>query len=419
MSSRCVQRVEQRDSRGDSWALTRALEGGHTASIWPGCCGRSPLSAGFAYACRVGSELEYADGKRHWREPWKGPPQNGLAMARDAHESRRPWQTVTPSPPSAIRPRPSWLPPCCDDDRHGLRPRGSSGVWSKQQAAAHDRERAAAPTGAKCYAAHRHLPAAAFDLHPQLCAFCQVEKGQAPVPSMRRRPNGWPKAVDTSSCATWCSRCRPATTWPTTAASLVTGTMGGDNGPAASRFAIEVAHPDFWGGHRGEAERCGGPAKQRLGVVLARAVCLQPQHRDGVQATAGQVRRVPPTPVPLGLLAACRQLAPAIPKPIRPVMLGPGRITLEEVIGGPGHLRGRGCERVTIRANYLAAFPVSPARESLLATRGIYEAGELAQGLGFNQVRLRTTGFAQQFTTPARTKTSHLPGDGGYLISGN
>jgi len=165
-------------------------------------------------------------------------------------------------------------------------------------------------------------------------------------------------------------------------AALFTGTM------AAIRarnplIAIEVLTPDFWGGHREEAE--GRTAqRQRLAAVLAaEPVCFN-HNLETVQRLQGEVRRGATYARSLALLAAARELAPTIPTKSG-LMLGLGE-SEEEVVASLKDLRAVDCQRLTL-GQYLrpslAHIPVARYWTPEEFTR----LGAIAREMGFAQVR--------------------------------
>jgi lipoyl synthase len=147
--------------------------------------------------------------------------------------------------------------------------------------------------------------------------------------------------------------------------------------------AIEVLTPDFWGGHRDEADGLAAQ-RQRLATVLAaEPVCFN-HNLETVERLQGEVRRGATYRRSLDLLAAARELAPAIPTKSG-LMLGLGE-TQEEVVRTLADLRRVDCQRLTL-GQYLrpslAHIPVArywtPAE--------FEELGVIARELGFQQVR--------------------------------
>ena len=147
--------------------------------------------------------------------------------------------------------------------------------------------------------------------------------------------------------------------------------------------AIEVLTPDFWGGHREEAAAVAAQ-RQRLQTVLnAEPVCFN-HNLETVERLQGEVRRGATYRRSLGLLAAARELAPAIPTKSG-LMLGLGE-TRAEVIATLGDLRAVDCQRLTL-GQYLrpslAHLPVA----RYWSPEEFSELGAIAREMGFAQVR--------------------------------
>jgi lipoic acid synthetase len=147
--------------------------------------------------------------------------------------------------------------------------------------------------------------------------------------------------------------------------------------------AIEVLTPDFWGGHTtasdGEAAQ-----RQRLATVLAAGPVCFNHNLETVQRLQGVVRRGATYARSLGLLAAARELAPAIPTKSG-LMLGLGE-TLEEVVAAMEDLRRVDCQRLTLGQYMrpsLAHLPVARYWEPYV----FEQLAAVARNLGFQQVR--------------------------------
>jgi lipoic acid synthetase len=144
-----------------------------------------------------------------------------------------------------------------------------------------------------------------------------------------------------------------------------------------------VLTPDFWGGHREEAEGIAAQ-RQRLAAVLdAAPVCFN-HNLETVERLQGEVRRGATYRRSLALLAAAREMAPAIPTKSG-LMLGLGE-SFEEVVATLGDLRDAGCQRLTL-GQYLrpslAHIPVARYWEPEEFER----LGAIARELGFHDVR--------------------------------
>ena len=238
------------------------------------------------------------------------------------------------------------------------------------------------PNRGECYAAGTATFLLGGSICTRSCAFCQVEKGQAPMPVDGAEAERVADAVDAMQLRYVVLTAVARDDLRDHGASLFTTTM------AAIRarnplIAIEVLTPDFWGGFS-DVDQAVAMQRERLSAVLAaEPVCFN-HNLETVQRLQGEVRRGATYERSLGLLAASRELAPSIPTKSG-LMLGLGE-DREEVIATLEALRSVDCQRITM-GQYLrpslAHLPVArywtPAEFDDLA--------EVARKLGFAQVR--------------------------------
>ena len=238
------------------------------------------------------------------------------------------------------------------------------------------------PNRGECYAAGTATFLLGGPICTRSCAFCQVEKGMAPVPFDPEEAERVAEAVQTLGLRYVVLTAVARDDREDHGAALFTGTM------AAIRrrnplVAIEVLTPDFWGGHRDEAEGVAAQ-RQRLAAVLeAGPVCFN-HNLETVERLQGEVRRGATYRRSLALLAAAREMAPGIPTKSG-LMLGLGE-SEAEVVATLGDLRAAGCQRLTL-GQYLrpslAHIPVARYWEPQEFER----LGAIARELGFEDVR--------------------------------
>ena len=238
------------------------------------------------------------------------------------------------------------------------------------------------PNRGECYAAGTATFLLGGSICTRSCAFCQVEKGQAPMPVDGAEAERVADAVEAMQLRYVVLTAVARDDLRDHGASLFTTTM------AAIRarnplIAIEVLTPDFWGGFC-DVDQAVAMQRERLSAVLAaEPVCFN-HNLETVPRLQGEVRRGATYERSLGLLAASRELAPSIPTKSG-LMLGLGE-DREEVIATLEALRSVDCQRITL-GQYLrpslAHLPVArywtPAEFDDLA--------EVARKLGFAQVR--------------------------------
>ena len=238
------------------------------------------------------------------------------------------------------------------------------------------------PNRAECYAAGTATFLLGGPICTRSCAFCQVDKGQAPAPLDAAEAERVAAAVASLQLSYVVLTAVARDDLADHGACLFTATMAAIR-RSRPGTAIEVLTPDFWGGHRDEADGLAAQ-RQRLATVLAaEPVCFN-HNLETVERLQGEVRRGATYRRSLALLAAARQLAPQIPTKSG-LMLGLGE-TQEEVVRTLADLRRVDCQRLTL-GQYLrpslAHIPVArywtPAE--------FEELGVIARELGFQQVR--------------------------------
>jgi lipoic acid synthetase len=238
------------------------------------------------------------------------------------------------------------------------------------------------PNRAECYAAGTATFLLGGPICTRSCAFCQVDKGQAPAPLDADEAERVAEAVATLRLSTVVLTAVARDDLTDHGAGLFTATMAAIRRRTPG-VGIEVLTPDFWGGHRDEAEGSAAQ-RRRLATVLAAAPVCFNHNLETVERLQGEVRRGATYSHSLGLLAAARELAPTIPTKSG-LMLGLGE-TLEDVVQTLRDLRAVDCQRLTL-GQYLrpslAHIPVArywtPAE--------FEDLGKLARELGFAQVR--------------------------------
>jgi len=238
------------------------------------------------------------------------------------------------------------------------------------------------PNRGECYAAGTATFLLGGPVCTRSCAFCQVEKGEAPVPFDAGEAERVAEAVETLDLRYVVLTAVARDDLADHGASLFTGTM------AAIRarnplIAIEVLTPDFWGGHREETEGRAAQRQRLAAVLAAQPVCFN-HNLETVERLQGEVRRGATYSRSLALLAAARELAPTIPTKSG-LMLGLGE-SEEEVVAALEDLRAVDCQRLTL-GQYLrpslAHIPVA----RYWSPEQFERLGAIARELGFAQVR--------------------------------
>ena len=238
------------------------------------------------------------------------------------------------------------------------------------------------PNRAECYAAGTATFLLGGSICTRSCAFCQVEKGQAPKPLDAGEAERVAEAVAALQLSYVVLTAVASDDLADHGACLFTATMAAIR-RSRPGTAIEVLTPDFWGGHRDEADGLAAQ-RQRLATVLAaEPVCFN-HNLETVERLQGEVRRGATYRRSLALLAAARQLAPQIPTKSG-LMLGLGE-TQEEVVQTLQDLRSVDCQRLTL-GQYLRPSLAHMPVARYWTPAEFEELGVIARELGFQQVR--------------------------------
>jgi lipoic acid synthetase len=238
------------------------------------------------------------------------------------------------------------------------------------------------PNRAECYAAGTATFLLGGPICTRSCAFCQVEKGQAPVPVDGEEPERVAEAVRLLGLRYVVLTAVARDDLPDHGARLFTETMAAIRRQDPS-VAIEVLTPDFWGGHREEADGLAAQRERLRTVLAAEPVCFN-HNLETVERLQGEVRRGATYRRSLGLLAAARALAPHIPTKSG-LMLGLGE-TREEVLAALADLRAVDCQRLTL-GQYLRPSLAHLPVVRYWSPEDFTELGAAARAMGFAQVR--------------------------------
>lgn len=238
------------------------------------------------------------------------------------------------------------------------------------------------PNRGECYASGTATFLLGGPICTRSCAFCQVEKGQAPAPFDAGEAERVAEAVEAMGLRYVVLTAVARDDLADHGACLFTNAM------AAIRrrnplIAIEVLTPDFWGGYREDAEAITAQ-RQRLAAVLeAGPVCFN-HNLETVERLQGEVRRGATYRRSLGLLAAARELAPQIPTKSG-LMLGLGE-SFEEVVQTLKDLRAVDCQRLTL-GQYLRPSLAHIPVDRYWTPEEFEQLAQIAQDLGFGDVR--------------------------------
>ncbi|MEN9495950.1 MAG: lipoyl synthase [Cyanobacteriota bacterium] len=238
------------------------------------------------------------------------------------------------------------------------------------------------PNRGECYAAGTATFLLGGPICTRSCAFCQVEKGQAPAAFDPAEAERVAEAVAVLGLRYVVLTAVARDDLADHGAGLFTATMAAIRARTPA-VAIEVLTPDFWGGLR-EEQQAVAAQRQRLATVLAAAPVCFNHNLETVERLQGEVRRGATYRRSLGLLAAARLLAPQIPTKSG-LMLGLGE-TREEVVQTLRDLRAVDCQRLTL-GQYLRPSLAHIPVQRYWTPAEFEELGAIARELGFAAVR--------------------------------
>ena len=238
------------------------------------------------------------------------------------------------------------------------------------------------PNRGECYAAGTATFLLGGPVCTRSCAFCQVEKGLAPTPFDAGEAERVAEAVHNLGLRYVVLTAVARDDLADHGAGLFTATMAAIR-RRDPQVAIEVLTPDFWGGHREEAAAVAAQRRRLATVLAAEPVCFN-HNLETVQRLQGEVRRGATYSRSLALLAAARELAPAIPTKSG-LMLGLGE-SFEEVVQAMRDLRAVDCQRLTLGQYLRPSLAHIPVARYWLPEE-FERLGAIARELGFAQVR--------------------------------
>ncbi|MDJ0554151.1 MAG: lipoyl synthase [Microcoleaceae cyanobacterium MO_207.B10] len=244
------------------------------------------------------------------------------------------------------------------------------------------------PNRGECYAQNTATFLLMGPTCTRSCAFCQVDKGHAPMPLDPEEPQKVAEAVELLNLEYVVLTSVARDDLPDGGAGWFVATMAAikKRNPLTK---VEVLTADFWGGQdvvRGEGLSGSLAERQRARikvVVDAHPACYN-HNIETVRRLQGPVRRGAKYERSLDVLRIVKELNPSIPTKSG-LMLGHGE-TEAEVVEAMTDLRGVGCDRLTIGQYMrpsLAHLPV----EKYWTPEEFEQFGAIAREMGFFHVR--------------------------------
>jgi lipoyl synthase len=214
------------------------------------------------------------------------------------------------------------------------------------------------------------------------CAFCQVDKGHAPMPIDPAEPEKVAESVALLGLRYVVLTCVARDDLADQGAAHFVATMAAirDRNPLAQ---IEVLTADFWGGDPDPVQAAQRQADRIAQIVAALPACYN-HNIETVARLQGRVRRGAQYQRSLQVLATVKALNPAIPTKSG-LMVGHGE-TEAELVEAMADLRAIDCDRLTIGQYMrpsLAHLPV----QRYWHPEEFEGLGAIAREMGFKQVR--------------------------------
>ncbi|ARV63107.1 lipoyl synthase [Nostocales cyanobacterium HT-58-2] len=211
------------------------------------------------------------------------------------------------------------------------------------------------------------------------CAFCQVDKGHAPMPLDLEEPQKVAEAVQLLGLLYVVLTSVARDDLPDQGAGHFVNTMESIR-HLNPKTQIEVLTPDFWGGV-GVGEQ--GQRDRIYKVVQAKPACYN-HNIETVRRLQGPVRRGAKYDRSLFVLQVVKEIDPSIPTKSG-LMLGHGE-TVEEIIETMADLRKVECDRITIGQYMRPSLEHLPVQK-YWTPEEFEELGKIAKEMGFSHVR--------------------------------
>lgn len=238
------------------------------------------------------------------------------------------------------------------------------------------------PNRGECYAQKTATFLLMGPICTRSCAFCQVDKGQAPLPLDPEEPQKVAESVQLLALRYVVLTAVARDDLPDGGASWFVATMEAIR-QINPETEIEVLTADFWGG-RTTAVSLADLQRQRVATVVEAAPACYNHNVETVRRLQGRVRRGAQYERSLDVMRFVKALNPNIPTKSG-LMLGHGE-TEAEVIEAMVDLRNAGCDRLTL-GQYLRPSLQHLPVQKYWTPEEFNQLGTVAQDLGFNHIR--------------------------------
>jgi lipoyl synthase len=214
------------------------------------------------------------------------------------------------------------------------------------------------------------------------CAFCQVDKGHAPMPLDPEEPQKVAEAVQLLGLKYVVLTSVARDDLPDQGASWFVATIAAirQHNPGVQ---IELLTPDFWGGKDGNISPEQMQRDRIATVVAAQPACYN-HNIETVNRLQGIVRRGAQYDRSLRVLEIVKSLNSSIPTKSG-LMLGHGE-TVDEILATLQDLRAVECDRLTLGQYLRPSLDHLPVQKYWTPAE-FEELGAIARSLGFSHVR--------------------------------
>jgi len=215
------------------------------------------------------------------------------------------------------------------------------------------------------------------------CAFCQVDKGHAPMPLDPQEPQKVAESVQLLGLRYVVLTSVARDDLLDQGASWFVKTMAAIR-ELNPETQIEVLTPDFWGGRViGETTQADQQRQRVATVVKAQPACYN-HNIETVRRLQGRVRRGAQYERSLDVLRFVKEIDPTIPTKSG-LMLGHGE-TEAEIIAAMADLRQAGCDRITVGQYMRPSLEHLPVQKYWTPAE-FDRIGAIAREMGFTHVR--------------------------------
>jgi lipoic acid synthetase len=215
------------------------------------------------------------------------------------------------------------------------------------------------------------------------CAFCQVDKGHAPMPLDPDEPQKVADAVRSLGLRYAVLTSVARDDLGDGGASWFVATMAAVR-ELNPETEIEVLTPDFWGGRATEEISLVERQRQRVAAVVGAKPACYNHNIETVRRLQGKVRRGAQYDRSLDVLRWVKEFDPAIPTKSG-LMLGHGE-TEAEIVETLADLRSVECDRVTLGQYMRPSLEHLPVQK-YWTPQEFDELGAIAKSMGFSHVR--------------------------------